>query len=200
MEVAIIFAQFGFLIGPLGDAGGSMSSGQLLMLGLAVGGLTIVMLSTYRRNRRSRFAPRATVRERYKELENSAGATRDVGTAMLELDQLARQIYGRIDTRFAKLETVIRDADERIAKLSRLAATSAESSAGRSALDVTLDSQNPDVRDSLLDPSGDKRHDAIYRMADGAMSAADIARDTGKTKGEIELILALRKTRLEAAK
>ena len=59
---------------------------------------------------------------------------------------------------------------------------------------------NPDVRNSRAALSGDKRHDAIYRMSAGAMTAVDIARDTGKTTGEIELILALRKTRLEATK
>lgn len=195
MEVTIFIAQTPLLFRPLADSSGATSPMQLVMLVLAIGGITLVMLSTYRRSRRSRLTRVESVRERYKELDSSAGATRDVGKAMVELEQLARQIYGRIDTRFAKLEAIIRDADERIAKLSRLARTSA----GGSALDVTLELQNPDVRNSRPDLSGDQRHDAIYRMADGAMSAADIARDTGKTTGEIELILALRKTRLEAA-
>lgn len=195
MEVTIVFSQAGFLMGPLGDAGGSMSRGQLVMLALAVGGLAIVMVSTYNRNRRSRLAPRGNVREKYQKLDHPAGATHDVGKVMLELDQLARQIYGRIDTRFAKLEAVIRDADQRIATLTRLAGKST----GGSGVDVTLESQKPRVPESLSDLSSDHRHNAIYRMADGAMSPADIARDTGKTQGEIELILALRKTRLEAA-
>ena len=200
MEVTIFIAQTPLLFRPLADTSGATSPMQLVMLVLAIGGITLVMLSTYRRSRRSRLTRVEGVRERYKELDSSVGATRDVEKAMVELEQLARQIYGRIDTRFAKLEMIIRDADERIAKLSRLAHTSAESSAGGSALDVTLELQNPDVRNSRSDLSGDKRHDAIYRMSDGAMSAVDIARDTGKTTGEIELILALRKTRLEAAK
>lgn len=172
---------------------------QLVMLALAIGGITLVMLSTYRRSRRSRLTRVASVRERYKELDNSVGASRDVGKALVELEQVARQIHGQIDTRFAKLEMIIRDADERIAKLSRLAGKSSGGSSGGSALDVTLELQNPDVRTSRPDVSGDKRHDAIYLMADGAMPAGDIARDTGKTTGEIELILALRKTRLEVA-
>ncbi|MCH8150418.1 MAG: hypothetical protein IH987_20975 [Planctomycetes bacterium] len=171
---------------------------QLVMLALAIGGITLVMLSTYRRSRRSRLTQVTGVRERYKELDSSVGASRDVEKAMVELEQVARQIHGQIDTRFAKLEMIIRDADQRIATLSRLADKSSGGSVSGSALDVTLDSQNPNVRNSRPDYSGDQRHDAIYRMADGAMSAADIAREAGKTTGEIELILALRKTRLEA--
>ncbi len=200
MEVTIFIAQTPLLFRPLADTSGATSPMQLVMLVLAIGGITLVMLSTYRRSRRSRLTRVEDGRERYKELDSSVGATRDVEKAMVELEQLARQIHGRIDTRFAKLEMIIRDADERIAKLSRLAGKSSGGSAGGSALDVTLELQNPDVRNSHSDLSGDQRHDAIYRMADGAMSAADIARDTGKTQGEIELILALRKTRLEAAK
>ncbi len=200
MEVVIFIAQTPLFFRPLADSSGATSPMQLVMLILAIGGITLVMLSTYRRSRRSRLTRVASVRERYKEFDSSVGATRDVGKAIVELEQLARQIHGRIDTRFAKLEMIIRDADERIAKLSRLAHTSGDISAGGSALDVTLELQNPDVRNSRPALSGDKRHDAIYRMSDGAMSAADIARETGKTTGEIELILALRKTRLEAAK
>ena len=199
MEVTIIIAQTPLLLRTLAESSGSISPMQLVMLALAIGGITLVMLSTYRRSRRSRLTPVEGARARYKELDRPNGATRDVEKAMVELEQLARQIHGRIDTRFAKLEMIIRDADERIATLSRLASTSGGGSAGGSALDVTLELQKPGVPESRPDPSGDRRHNAIYRMADGAMSAADIARETGKTTGEIELILALRKTRLEAA-
>jgi len=165
---------------------------QLVMLALAVGGITIVMLSTYRKSRRSRQNRGEPIREQYERLNRQSAVTRDVETAMLELDRLARQILGRIDTRFAKLETVIRDADERIAALSRLVHTSK----GRPSLDVTLASQAPDeVALTSTAPVSAQRHDAVYRMADGGLSSLDIARETGKNKGEIDLILALRKTR-----
>ena len=160
MEVTIFIAQTSLLFRPLADSSSATSPLQLVMLALAIGGITLVMLSTYRRSRRSRLTRVASVRDRYKELDGSVGATRDVEKAMVELEQLARQIHGRIDTRFAKLEMIIRDADERIAKLSRLAGKSSGGSAGGSALDVTLELQNPDVRTPRPDPSGDQRHDA----------------------------------------
>jgi hypothetical protein len=41
---------------------------------------------------------------------------------------------------------------------------------------------------SVVDP----RHAEVYELADGGQSAQDIARQTGRPRGEIELILALR--------
>lgn len=170
----------------------AMTPTQLVMLALALGGITIVMLSTYRRSRRSRQTHSEPIRERYERLDRQTTVSKDVEKAMLELDRLARQILGRIDTRFAKLETVIRDADERIAALSRLVSIPK----GRPSVDVTLAPQAPDeVAATTGAPESAQRHDAVYRMADGGLSSLDIARETGKNKGEIELILALRKTR-----
>ena len=172
-----------------------MSNTQIIMLALAVGGLTVLMISTYRRTRERRFQPRLSARERYAEREKEAKATRDVEQVMLELDQLARQIHGRIDTRYAKLEAVIRDADERIDKLSRLV----RGAKGDTTIDVTLDAEDP--REPATSPNGDaeSRHAAVYKLADGGLSAAEIGQEVGKTTGEIELILALRKARTEAA-
>jgi hypothetical protein len=38
----------------------------------------------------------------------------------------------------------------------------------------------------------------VYRLADGGLTAIDIAREVGTTTGEVELILSLRKTRARA--
>ena len=120
---------------------------------------------------------------------------------MLELDQLARQIHGRLDTKLAQLETVIRDADDRIDRLSRLT-KAAESG---HALDITLESEEPhehpleqeEPREHANETSENKddRHATVYRLADGGLAPVDIAQETGQTAGEIELILALRKAK-----
>jgi hypothetical protein len=176
-------------------AEGAFNPTQLVMLALAIGGLTIVMLATYRKNRRSRQKPTSTVRDQYRQVNRQAVVTKDVDQAMVELDRLARQIHGQIDTRFAKLEAVIRDADQRIVTLSRLT----NAPRGSAPLDVTLESQAPPVTVpasvAASAPISDQRYDAIYRMSDGGTSTVDIARKSGKTKGEVELILALRDSR-----
>jgi hypothetical protein len=95
---------------------------------------------------------------------------------MVELQELSRRIGAEIDTRFAKLEAAMRDADRRIAVLNRLSGM-----AGDVGKDVAERNR------------GDRRHAVIYELADAGFSSVDIARDLGKTPGEVELILNLRK-------
>ena len=178
MDIATYFTDFSTSCFATAAGGAGFSAGQIALLVLGILGLTIVLKSTYRRVNKSRRQPRSTARQLYADLQKKSEVKRDVEDVMLELDQLARQIHGRIDTKFAKLEAVIRDADERIDKLSRLTRAAKGSPA------VT------DVKDGP--------HAAIYRFADGGLSAPDIAQRVGKTAGEVELILALRKTKREA--
>ena len=196
MNVAAFFKNFlpsGF---PIADSSTGISAGQTVLLVLGLVGLTIVMRSTYRRVGRSRAQPRTSARERYAGLQQHHEVKSDVENVMLELDQLARQIHGRIDTRFAKLEAIIRDADERIERLSRLT----RAAEGAPALDVTLEHEDPYEDRSCDTPDLGGPQAAVYRLADGGLSATDIAQEVGKTTGEVELILALRKTRREAGR
>jgi len=171
-----------------------MNLSQLIMLVLAVIGLTIVMRSTLRRVTRTSAEPQRTARALYADLDKEGKLRRNVEQVMIELDQLARQVHGRLDTRFAKLETVIRDADDRIDRLSRLIRLAE----GAPAVDLAVEG------DPFLEPSEPSaagpagRYDAVYRLADGGLSAIEIAQEVGTTTGEIELILSLRKTRARA--
>ena len=160
---------------------------QVVLLALAIVSLTMLMLSTRRRLMKSRQMPRTSIRERYVGLREKNEATCGMEQAMLQLDQLSRQIHGRLDTKLARLEAVIRDADRRIDALSRLA----PAAEGSRRLEITLDEERP--RDDRV-PEGDVRHSAVYRLADQGLATVDIAEHTGRTTGEVELILALRKT------
>ncbi|MCH7883883.1 MAG: DUF2802 domain-containing protein, partial [Planctomycetes bacterium] len=99
-----------------------------------------------------------------------------------------------MDTRFAKLEMVIRDADERIENLSRLV----RAAQGSPTLDVTLEEAVPDPPPPEEKEIDDERYAPIYRLADSGLAAAEIAREVDRTTGEIELILSLRRTRRQA--
>lgn len=173
---------------------GGMSTAQLAMLGAAVIGLTIVMRSTFRRVTNVAAQPRQTARTMHAKIERENKLRRDAEQVMIELDQLARQVHGRLDTRFAKLEAVIRDADERIDRLSRLV----RKVDGGPGVDVTLDDDDAAVVPSADAKNSGERYDAVYRLADGGLTAIDIAREVGTTTGEVELILSLRKTRARA--
>jgi len=106
---------------------------------------------------------------------------------MLELEQLSRTIGSQIDTRFAKLEAAINDADRRIAVLQRLNRQLGEKADGVQESDGQTEEQTG---------GGDEyevRHAVIYELADAGFTPVEIARDLGKTPGEVELILNLRK-------
>jgi hypothetical protein len=189
-------------------AAGGLGGLQLLLLVLAVIGLTGVLVSTSRRVRRAQRPDAAPARERYAQTEKQQHATRDLERVMLELDQLSRQIHGRIDTKVAILEALIRDADERIARLSELAATGQHGPAiplpdpapepGRDPPPQEPPADHPDVPQRAPDDA-DTRYAEVYDLADGGLAPVDIAGRVGRTAGEVELILALRKTRAAAS-
>ncbi len=172
----------------------AISSTQIVLLAMFAAVLTIIMIGTRNRIRTNMQAPRQTARKRWNEANDRRQSLREVEDVMVELDQVARQVHGQLDTRFAKLETIIRDADGRIAKLERLL----QAADGAPTLDVVLEEARPDEPDPTpVMETGP--HADVYRLVDAGMSEIEIAQETGKTTGEIELILALRKARPPAS-
>lgn len=183
-----------------------IGTGQVATIIIAIIGLTVVMLSTRRRARRSQGGP---AHQGHPELEDAAlrrETTRDLEEVMLELDELSREIHGRLNTKLLRLESLIRDADRRIKELSRFG----EPAPSRAGLDLTVDDVAPGApaviaetkpRASVPPAAAGARPDhqeQIYRLADRGTPHVDIAREVGRTIGEVELVLALRKTRKEA--
>ena len=159
---------------------------------LGAAGLTLIMMSTARRIRRSRSAPTADVRRHYAEFSKRSGSGREADDALRELDQLSREVIGRLDTRFAKLEAVIRDADRRIDHLSRLL----REARGEPVVDVVIGDESR----STPSPSGAKPGDAelqdrVQRLHDAGRSPFEIAESIGRPVGEVELMIALRRVR-----
>jgi len=180
-------------------------SAQAALLAIVAAGLTIYLIATRNRLRKSMNQPRAASRERYAELHQRTRLSRDLEEVMGDLDELARQINGKLDLRFAKLEAVIRDADARIDLLTR----QLRQARGEATLDVTVqdedtETKRPDARyavsplgRSMPDDAEMERplHADVYELADKGLNAVDIAEKTNRTAGEIELILALRRAK-----
>jgi hypothetical protein len=104
-------------------------------------------------------------------LSHQRTVERQMETLLVELSEMARQMTAQIDTRAARLEALLKEADAAIAKLSNPVATK---------------SQAPPLHEE------DQRHAAVYALADSGLSAAQIAQRLARPNGEIELILALR--------
>ena len=100
---------------------------------------------------------------------------------LVELEQMARQMTAQLDTRSAKLELLIKEADERLAALRAAVASTIPG-------DTTFAGSAWPAFACPPDPL----HADVYDLADQGRSARQIAQQLGKPYGEIELILALR--------
>jgi hypothetical protein len=130
-------------------------------------------------------------------LSQQRGVEREMSSILVELSNMARQVTAQIDTRAAKLEALIQDADQRIAELKQL-----ETSAKNSLLQASI-GRELHLRDDLNSLSSideakpnsrppDPRYVEIYSLADTGRSTTEIAQQLNRPRGEIELILALR--------
>lgn len=192
------------------QTGWTIGYGELLLVLAAVVVTFVALRSTGRKLKQLRRANQpplrnvaATVREVPFEVARRKAIQDDVNEAILRLDELARHVNGQLDTRFAKLECIIRDADRRIDELSRLQ----RSAAGEPTVDTTIgdvpksdevapDNEHDDEELASIDSqSADDRHARVHDLADSGLSVASIAETLGRPMGEIELILALRETK-----
>src|SRR5258706_3967974 len=128
---------------------------------------------------------------------------------LVELSDMARQITAQLDTRAAKLELLIREADEKLAALGSLIKSDSNHEAHRAAAPevrkdtlsgssaTSLTTDNPagkatSTRPASPPPAVDRRYAEVYALADEGRHANEIARLLQRPAGAIELILALR--------
>jgi hypothetical protein len=127
---------------------------------------------------------------------------RDMQTLLVEYEKMIRNMTAGLDTRAARLEVLLREADEKLTELRAATGAAAASSsggfgAGRSV--ENSDSPQPPVDGAVIDPKPaptppgpDPRHAEVYALADEGLGPTEVARRLGRPNGEIELILALR--------
>jgi len=108
-------------------------------------------------------------------LARQRNVERQMESLLVELSEMARQITAQLDTRSAKLEALIREADEKISAL-------------RQGSQMPTTAAAPVWTAASIDP----QHEAVYALADQGKSTAEIARQLNRPSGEVELILALR--------
>lgn len=109
-------------------------------------------------------------------LAQQRSVERQMQNLLVELSEMSRQITSQLDTRAARLEALIEEADQKIAQLGRAASKPIETPAA-------------DPR-----PADDEEHRyaEVYDLSDQGQSSTQIAAALGLNRGEVELILALR--------
>ena len=100
------------------SAGSSMQSGLWVPL-LVFLGIALLLIQLRRHQFRTTTA-RDVTREQFARLRDERGVQQAMDQLLIQLEELSRRINAQVDTKFLKLETVIRDADDRIAKLEGL--------------------------------------------------------------------------------
>jgi DNA-binding NarL/FixJ family response regulator len=101
---------------------------------------------------------------------------RDMSNLMVEMLETARHMTAQLDTRAARLEVLIAQADQRLAAL-------------KSAVAEGVVPGVPESRETPPDP----RHAEVWALADQGRAPHEIARQLNRPNGEVELILALRR-------
>lgn len=148
-----------------------------------------------------------TARQYRREIESANAHTAsikgDMEHLLIELDKVSKEISGQVETKFARLDAIITEADRRIAALRIIldAAKAAGASLGvedtleraPSATDATTRPSTLDVSSDVRDPEAiNAQHDEIFALADQGMLPLEIARKLDRRVGEVELILNLR--------
>jgi len=109
----------------------------------------------------------------------STGAMRAEVQAMLaDIEETTRRAAAQIDNRCQKLEILIAEADRKLQQLD-------------GQLQMPVRSAPPPPIEGA---TANDAHQPVYDMADRGMDARQIAQALGKQPGEIELMLALRKS------
>lgn len=184
-------------------AASKIDSSSLILLAGVIIVVTMIVISTRRRAADRGASPRAYAREQLARLREQGGLRDDMEQLMLQLEELAREINAQVDTKFAKLERAIADADARLAEFERLglgqpnpgpdAPESGSPDARDEAAEPDADDAEPDAPDVTPDESGqgDALQQRVLELAEAGQTPIDIARQVGRDVGEVELIIKL---------
>ena len=168
------------------------------------------LVTTLRKVRRSQLRSQRTVSQRVDELHPRLGPMQaQINELMAELADLSRQINGQIDTRVAKLEILLDEAERTISRLEGQSGARSESDISDSFRHGATHKQSVTNTKGAASESGAFRQEwanlpknhianeqetqSVLGLDKQGKSAIAIAQELDRPVGEIELILALNK-------
>lgn len=176
----------------------------LAVLGILILIVTVMRLGRRRARRRMEESqPRAHTPAPASPVE-AKRAAEDLQQILLQIQEVAREIEARLDTRIRFAKRLIAESESKLDELAaRLAeanvddvvpqrATPSAAVAAYKANDiVTIESRSkpPEGTSNPTDATGDT--DRVVQLAAGGMSPVSIARELGRPIGEVELMLSL---------
>lgn len=180
-----------------------------MMMLLLVLCATVIMIVLLRRHQFRGATQRDLGREQLARVRDQRNLHRSMDELLLQLEDLSRRVGAQVDTKFTKLETVIRDADDRLARLEHVLGKLKHGSRPPCAaadlkrkppMTVTVAKPPPSAKALPADTEerppakpADPRSQRVYELVDAGASPLEAAEEVELPLGEVELILSLRK-------
>ncbi len=161
-----------------GWSGSSFVPALMVIVAAAIG------LWTVRRGRRDARQRGDPARRMLEQVREEREVRNSMDTLMIGLEEFTRRLNAQLDTKSAKLECLIRDADQRINKLRSLASGGAVAEPGQQAADEDTSFTVPDT----------EQFQQVRSLADDGRSPIQIAQALDMPLGEVELLLNLRQS------
>ena len=173
-----------------------------------------MMRVTMRKVARRQKSQQRPLQERLAQMRKPDGVYDQMNELMAALADLSRQINGQIDTRLAKLDVMLRQADQVISKLANSDDSSLDTARANDSASAEEATDSPfgnasgslkEIADKIqaADPATDNsgssdispvlspEAEQIIAMADKGLSTLAISQELKRPIGEIELILSL---------
>ena len=170
---------------------------------------TVIMIVLLRRHQFRKTTSRDMSRDHIARIRDQHKIRGSMEELLIQLEEVSRRVGAQVDTKFAMLEKVIRDADERIARLEQIPepsdATKPVAPERKPVRAPQPIAQPPPAQASVEMPAStetsaptepiDPRFQRVYELVDAGDSPIKIAEQLALPLGEVELILNLRTLR-----
>ncbi|MFP4144703.1 MAG: hypothetical protein ACLFV3_06125 [Phycisphaeraceae bacterium] len=168
---------------------------ELLHLLPAIGVLLIlvsVLMSL--RKKKQKMGKQITAREQVERSRQERAMRGDLEHLMVEIEQLTRRFSAQLDAKAMHVEKLIREADQRIARLEEME-SQVRSRDGAGSAEPVMSSRLTAELESAREPAeaSDPLSRSVCKLADEGLDPREIAGRLGEHVGKVELILALRR-------
>lgn len=160
---------------------GSWLSPALLLLGVSLA--TWMMVRMLIRRRKRLLIPTGTPHDRLDAIRVQAKKREQLHAFGADVHELVQRLATQLDNKAARMEQLLRDADERIRKLERMQRIASDLPS------VASEHQSDHLSEDKPDPVTNR----VYELADQGEKPIEIARQLNQHVGQVELILALRR-------
>jgi hypothetical protein len=156
--------------------------------------ITGLLIAYRKRRRRQLTEPCLTPQEQLERNRQLRGVQGDLESLMVQIEQFSKRLAAQLDAKTIAVETLLKQADQRIAELKRL--SSGDGQVEMSDVDPGLPGAAPAEPHRPAPAPADLPSDplarSVYQLADQGLGPQAIAHRLGEHVGKVELILALR--------